>query len=225
MNLWLGISVVFAITDWWAVIKKNKRLEYLAKPATLFTLTLWFAIFSLGEGDQMRTVFLTGLAFSLLGDIFLMLPERHFLKGLIAFLLAHVAYIFAFNTEGLVVSPLSIAMAGFIVLIAALLLQRIVASLIERGRSSMVAPVSLYALVLSLTLWSASTTLLRADWPRLAGVLAAVGGMLFFISDAAIAWNRFVGPHRGGRIFEMMSYHLAQYALSISVLLAAGVFA
>jgi len=86
----------------------------------------------------------------------------------------------------------------------------------------MIVPVCVYALVLSLTLWSTSTTLLRDDWSLLAGTLAAVGGLLFFISDAAIAWNRFIGPHWGGRLFEIVTYHLAQIGLSIGILMSIG---
>ncbi|NIW49240.1 MAG: lysoplasmalogenase, partial [Gammaproteobacteria bacterium] len=37
--------------------------------------------------------FLIGLALSLAGDIFLMLPDEKFIAGLVSFLLAHLAYI------------------------------------------------------------------------------------------------------------------------------------
>ena len=84
----------------------------------------------------------------------------------------------------------------------------------------MIAPVIAYAIVLSLTFWSAANTTSRPDWPPLAGFLALLGGALFFFSDAAIAWNRFVGPHPGGRLFEMITYHLAQISLSLAVLMA-----
>ncbi len=86
----------------------------------------------------------------------------------------------------------------------------------------MIAPFIAYAIVLGLTLWSATTTTMRPEWSLLAASFAAIGGSLFFVSDAAIAWNRFVGPHPGGRIFEMVTYHLAQYGLSIGLLTSMG---
>jgi hypothetical protein len=76
-----------------------------------------------------------------------------------------------------------------------------------------------YGFLLGLTLWSTSNTLLRPEWPRVAGWLTTVGGTLFFISDTALAWNRFIGPHVGGRTFEMIAYHLAQFSLSAGVLM------
>lgn len=45
-------------------------------------------------------IFLLALLFSLLGDIFLMLPRERFLAGLGAFLLAHLAYGWGFLGSG-----------------------------------------------------------------------------------------------------------------------------
>jgi uncharacterized membrane protein YhhN len=94
-----------------------------------------------------------------------------------------------------------------------------VESLRASGKTSMMAPVIIYAVVLALSLWAAATRMLHPDWRPIAGWLAAIGGTLFYISDAAIAWNRFVGPHPGGRLFEMITYHLAQFVLSMGVLM------
>ena len=126
----------------------------------------------------------------------------------------------AFNLAGPVLNWSSLLIAIVVTFIAVLILRRLVFSMRTAGRTALITPVVIYAFFLGLTLWSATTTLLRPEWPRVAGWLAAVGGALFFTSDAAIAWNRFVGPHRGGRIFEMISYHLAQLALSAGVLVA-----
>ena len=44
-----------------------------------------------------KILVLAGLAFSLLGDVALMFPEKWFTAGLVAFLTAHVFYILAFK--------------------------------------------------------------------------------------------------------------------------------
>lgn len=223
MTILFGITAAFALTDWYAVSKRNKKLEYLAKPATLLFLIVWFGCHLPKPIPSIGVWFGLGLVFSLAGDIFLMLPGDHFLKGLISFLIAHIAYIIAFNLQGAVFELLSILLAIGIVIIAGVIMRRIILALKTKGRSSMIVPLVVYAVVLSLTFWSAATTLLRATWPTLAGWLAAVGGALFFLSDSAIAWNRFVGPHLGGRLMEMVMYHLAQICLSGGVLIALGV--
>ena len=220
MTILLVACLVFAFLNWIAVAIDHRRLEYLAKPATLIFLILWFGTRLPSSQPALGMWFLTGLMFSLAGDVFLMLPGNHFLKGLVAFLLAHVAYIIAFNLTGLVISMQSLWIALAIILVAGIIMRRLVTSLRTSGRTSMIAPVIAYAIVLSLTFWSAANTTLRPDWPPLAGFLAVLGGALFFFSDAAIAWNRFVGPHPGGRLFEMITYHLAQISLSLAVLMA-----
>ncbi len=218
----LLISACIAIVDWIAVARQNRTLEIAAKPATLLALCIWFASYPTAMSSTVGVLFLLGLVFSLLGDIFLLFAEAHFLKGLIAFLLAHLLYVAAFNSAGLILTPPAILLAVPTVIAALLILRRLIASLKERGNEAMIVPVSVYALVLSLTLWSASTTLFRDDWSLLAGALAAGGGILFFVSDAAIAWNRFVGPHWGGRLFEIVTYHLAQIGLSAGILISIG---
>jgi hypothetical protein len=63
-------------------------------------------------------------------------------------------------------------------------------------------------------------TLFRADWPSpLAAALAALGAMLFFYSDAILAWIKFVAPVKNGRLMNMITYHLGQIALIAGVLI------
>jgi uncharacterized membrane protein YhhN len=225
MIVLLILSIVFAVIDWIAVIRENRRLEYVAKPATLLLLCIWFGAEAMTTSPipKLALWFLIGLVFSLGGDVFLMLPGNHFIKGLLSFLVAHIAYVVAFNLGGFILNTTSLAIALLIVIVAALILRRLIASLREKGRGSLVGPIVVYAVVLCLTLWSTVTTTLRPEWLPYAGWIAMAGGVLFFTSDVANAWNRFVGPHFGGRIFEMVTYHLAQYALSIGVLLSLGV--
>ncbi len=223
MTLLLIISVCIAIVDWIAVAGQKRTLEIIAKPAALLALCIWFASYPAALDSTIGVLFLIGLVFSLLGDIFLLYADQHFLKGLIAFLLAHLLYIVAFNFSRPILTLPALLIAVPIAIVALLILRRLIASLKETGQESMIVPVCVYALVLSLTLWSTSTTLLRDDWSLLAGALAAVGGVLFFASDAAIAWNRFIGPHWGGRLFEIVTYHLAQIGLSAGILISIGV--
>jgi uncharacterized membrane protein YhhN len=50
------------------------------------------------------------------------------------------------------------------------------------------------------------------------GTLAAAGAATFMASDAMIAWNRFVRPFPGARVAIIVTYHLAQAALVVSLL-------
>src|SRR2546429_181568 len=78
---------VFALLDWLAVSRGIRALEYVAKPATLLSLLAYAAF---GHASPWLVA---ALVFSLLGDIFLLLPAGLFLARLGAFLVAHLAYI------------------------------------------------------------------------------------------------------------------------------------
>ena len=51
----------------------------------------------------------------------------------------------------------------------------------------------------------------------LANRVGVVGASLFFASDALIAWNRFIGETRQGALAIIITYHLAQVGLVLSL--------
>jgi uncharacterized membrane protein YhhN len=216
------LSALFAVTDWFAVLTRRRRLELAAKPLTLLFLIGWYATSLPQSAPAFALWFMVGLLFSLAGDVFLLFSATQFLKGLVAFLLAHLMYIAVFNAGGWLFSLPGMLIALGIAGIAVLIMRPIVQSMRADGRSGMIAPVSLYAVVLGATLWSTWVTLLKPDWSALAAGLVAVGGTLFFVSDTALAWNRFVRPGSGNRALEMITYHLAQFSLTVGVLVAIG---
>ncbi|MGD8604982.1 MAG: lysoplasmalogenase [Anaerolineales bacterium] len=219
--IFLILAIAFAAADWYAVSVGFKRLEYVAKPAAMLFLILWYATRFTVPSQQML-VFLLALALSLCGDIFLMWPTDEFIKGLASFLLAQISYIVAFNYFGVVVTPVTIGFALLVAVAAYLVLRRILAALRASGKSALVIPIIAYAAVLSGMLWSAMSNMVRPGWTFTYGLISAVGAGLFFASDISIAWNRFVGPTRGGRLFEMVAYHLAQFLMSLALLLTVG---
>jgi uncharacterized membrane protein YhhN len=47
--------------------------------------------------------------------------------------------------------------------------------------------------------------------------VALAGAVSFYASDAMIAWGRFLRPIPHGRLAVMVTYHLAQLALVVSL--------
>jgi len=222
MTVALGISLAFAIIEWVAIAIDRRAWEYVAKPATMVFLILWYVMRSGLKAPFPAWAFAAGLVLSLAGDTFLILPSDPFLLGLVSFLLAHIAYIAALNAQGLLVTFPTLAIAGAIAMVAIWLVGEIRHSLLAKGKASLIPPVAVYAFFLALMLWSALAALFRPGWPPVAAWLIAVGGVLFFVSDALLAWNRFVASLWHGRVFVMVTYHLAQYALAAGMLLALG---
>jgi uncharacterized membrane protein YhhN len=220
---WLFIIAgLFAVLNWYAVSISNKQIEYFAKPATLMTLLVAYALQLTSPPQWWDLVFGLGLLFSLVGDIFLMSSKDPFVKALISFLLAHSAYIVVFNREGLNLNTATILVATAIALIAVPVIASIVSALKRAQRNPLVIPVIVYGFALGLMFWSSASTLYRPGWNQLSAGLAALGGAAFSISDSILTWDRFVKPIRSAPLLTMFTYHIAQFALTFGVLLHGG---
>jgi alkenylglycerophosphocholine hydrolase len=218
----LIIILAVAVVDWVAVARGWRKVELIAKPATLVALFLFLlsGLVVIGFGSLPLIFFGVGLLFCLAGDIFLMLSDRWFLPGLAAFLLGHVAYIIGFNLPLPDVSPVwSIGIAIILAITAGRVLRRILIGLKAKGLQRMAGPVVLYGIVITVMLLSALLTLFRLDWNRWAGLLAFIGAFLFYLSDVILALNKFVAPIKNGRLANMIAYHLGQIALITGVFL------
>jgi alkenylglycerophosphocholine/alkenylglycerophosphoethanolamine hydrolase len=216
-----------AVTDWLAVARGWKKIEYLAKPATMVILLGYLALAG-GFGATPLICFGLGLFFSLTGDVFLMISfyrfsNRWFVPGLAAFLLAHVAYIIGLNTPFGGASPVwAIGIGIVLALTAARVLRRILAGVREKGLRRMVVPVLAYGMVITLMLLSAILTLYRVDWKASASGLVSLGAILFYFSDIILAWDKFVKPVKNGRVLNMAAYHLGQISLIAGVVIQFG---
>lgn len=210
----LPLSV--AAIDWFAVSRKNRSLEYFLKPGVMLALLLCLGL--LGSRNIFLVWFGLGLALSLVGDIFLMLPRERFTAGLVAFLLAHIAYVIGLNPT---LPPLNIAsllVCALVVLVAAQFYRRISAGLSGRGLSRLKPPVVAYMIVISLMVISALLTLLRTGWSPLSAMLFSAGALLFLLSDILLAWDHFVGRLGFGRTPRMVAYHLGQILITLGAL-------
>ena len=221
-----GFILIFlvAATNWLAVAKGWKTVEYIAKPVTMILLFGWLAFVG-GFGSVPLVCFGLGIFFSLIGDVFLMFsfyrfPDRWFVPGLAAFLLAHVAYIVGLNNPLPQVAPLwSMGLALILALATAWVLRRIVTGIRQKGLPRLVAPVVVYGMVITIMLLSALLTLYRNDWTTSAPGLVGAGAILFYSSDVVLAWNKFVTPIKNGRLLNMILYHLGQFALMAGIML------
>ena len=204
--LLLAMALVVAVGDWVAVAHGNKPLEYLCKPLTMVALIATAMALDV-DGTDVRTWFVAALVLCLLGDVFLMLPSDRFVLGLAAFLLGHVAYVIGMHVDGVVITRFGVGIV--VVVIAMALIGRPIVAAVRAGpEPDLTAPVVAYMGVISLMVASAIGT---------GHPLAVAGAASFYASDALIAWNRFVRdtPHAGVAI--MVTYHLAQIGLVLSL--------
>lgn len=186
----------------------RRRLHLLTKPlATALLLAL--ALVAPAGTARYGLWIGAGLALSLAGDVFLLFPTR-FLAGLVAFLLAHLAYLAAL-LPGAQLTP-------WVVLVAPLGVLVYLRVAPHRGRLRL--PVALYtAVILSVV----AVAGLRTLAPGEAGAWLAAGGILLFaVSDTLLAYQRFRRELPWGHGWVLSSYYLGQGLIALSVWWRAG---
>ncbi|NJD59775.1 MAG: hypothetical protein C3F13_05840 [Anaerolineales bacterium] len=216
----LIIALVLAVLNWVAVEKHWKTLEYFAKPGTMLAL-LWWIGQSAGWGGSMLW-FTLGAVFCLGGDVFLMLPEKYFILGLISFLIGHICYVVGFNNSAPYINLLGIVLIVALAIYLGWLYPKLAAGLAEKEKAALKIPVLVYSLVISLMVYSAVLTWTRPGWPMFAALSASIGAVLFFASDSILAWDRFIKRFAHARLLTMITYHLGQIGIILSAILYAG---
>ena len=196
-----------AFADWVAVANDHRRVEYVCKPLTMVLLIATALALDVSS-TVVLVAFVTALVFSLVGDVFLMLPgERWFVFGLGAFLVGHLAYVVGLWCQGLTLAAflVGLLLVGVAMLVLGL---RIVRAVSRGDEPELVVPVAVYIGVISLMVASAIGT---------RNPFAIIGASLFYTSDALIAWNKFVKAYPWGRVAVMISYHVGQIGLVLSL--------
>lgn len=184
-------------------------LHIMTKPLIMSSLAFYY-FFTVEKVDRSGVVLLA-IVFSFAGDLLLMNPG-YFIPGLLAFLVAHVFYIFAYrqhrsdeSTDALrgvhrirLAFPIVLAGAGLIVILY---------PAIEEYR----IPVIVYALVITIMALSALSrfgrTTTESFW------LVFGGAILFMISDSLIAIDKFLMPVAQGGFFILLTYAAAQFMI------------
>jgi uncharacterized membrane protein YhhN len=205
-----AVGAVFAVGNWTAKARSNRALEYLCKPATLVALIAAAgALDPAVDAHTRRAWFVAALVCSLAGDVLLMLPKDLFVPGLAAFLVGHVCYVVGLWTHG----PTAVALVVAIVVVIAVVAplgRRILTSVAQAGEpGGLRGAVAGYMVVISAMLASALAS---------GNLLAAVGATLFVASDSMIAWDRFVRRFAWAPVAIMVTYHLGQAGLVLSLL-------
>ncbi|KKD61523.1 hypothetical protein RN22_05210 [Grimontia sp. AD028] len=180
---------------------------YLFKPLTI-ALMMLIGMMG-GEASSYTYLILAGLAFSLVGDIFLMLPKDRFIPGLSSFLVAHILYSVAFwqQFEGPMVWWLPSLIGAASVIVFLLLLPNL---------GPLLIPVGLYIAVIAQMAWGAGEFWMNAQTQVAAHAFG--GALLFMVSDTVLAFDRFKGPFKTSVLLIMSTYFCAQGLITLSIL-------
>lgn len=188
-------------------------LAAAAKAAT--TILIIVFAWRRGGGDLYSRSILFGLLASLAGDVFLLWPQRGSVPGLVSFLIAHLAYLFAFSgglRRGPAIAP-TLGYAAFSIVVLGLLWRSI--------PDALHGPVAVYVAALAAMAALAASMAMRAKRraPAYASYsqAAAIGAGLFVISDATLAINKFAGPLPLASVWVLTTYWFAQWLIASSI--------
>ncbi len=179
-------------------------LEWIAKPiaSTCFVAA---AIHADALDTRFGTILTIGLVLAWWGDV-LLIPKskRAFLAGLGAFLLGHVGYAVAFAARG--VDPVATAVALAASAVVAVPVGRWLLPSVE---PAMKLPVLAYMTVISSMVGLAIGTVVAHG-----NAWIAVGAIAFYLSDLAVAREKFVSPGWRNRLWGLPLYYGAQLVLA-----------
>jgi len=183
----------------------NRRLVRVGKPVASLCFVA-VGVLQLRSGAGFGVLMLAALVLSLVGDV-LLIGTRSFPVGLVAFLAAHGAYAAAFAAlrplGAWPVAPLlAIAAASGLALVW-----------LWPYLAGMRLPVAAYVGVMSVMVWGA----VAVTGGGAAPTRLAVGALLFYVSDLAVARHRFVAPGFANRAWGLPAYYLGQMLLASCV--------
>lgn len=220
---WLGVAAVGAAVTIGAQLTGHWTLHAAFKPATTIAIWVW-ARSREGDVPARRHWVEVGLALSLAGDVALMWPQG-FIAGLVAFLLAHLAYIVAFTRGGVGFARHKLPFVAYGAIAAAVL--SVLWPHIDAGSK---VPVLVYVVCLAcmaaqaLAWWlSARSAHDRAATPAASpapasfAARAAIGGVVFMVSDASLAINKFMQPIPASPLVVLSTYWIAQALIAGSL--------
>lgn len=203
----LALAGAAAAANWWARWNRHQRGEWVTKP--LVTVLVVVAALSVDPASEaQRAWFVAGLVLCLAGDVFLMLPKEQFVAGLGSFLFGHLAFIAGFVARG----PNLVRAGRFVAITTiALLVAGVVPTVlagVRRNHPQLVIPVMAYILVIMAMLAMAGVR---------GGIWGLAGAISFAVSDAMLAWDRFVAAAAWRPVAVMVTYHAALAGLVLSL--------
>ena len=218
----LSLYFIVAILHLVFIYLSNEYGIYATKPMLMAILAWWFYLKTKASKKLPLKYFLSGIIFSMFGDILLMFKgEDFFLFGLVSFLIAHIFYIIwfvkypGFKDGAIAQKPIK-SIPFLLYLIA-------IVSTLWGNLGDMKMPVIVYSTVITFMAICAANMKNRVNPEAFIPVVG--GAILFVISDSIIAISKFNStdfPENVNRTMIMSSYIAGQYLLAIGSYKAIG---
>uniref|UniRef100_A0A1B6CW54 lysoplasmalogenase n=1 Tax=Clastoptera arizonana TaxID=38151 RepID=A0A1B6CW54_9HEMI len=191
-------------------VERPSCFAMLIKCLPIISLIIFVLLHGMSLGDEYafsrRIMF--GLAFSCVGDAFLVWPQ-YFVHGMGAFGIAQIMYTSAFGF-----APLNATLGAILYFLCGLM----VAVLLPGLNGILLIGVPLYSMLLVTTVWRAIARVQFFKelwtWTKLC---SCIGGIMWALSDALIGFSHFYQPILYSQAIIMVTYYAAQLGIALSV--------
>lgn len=204
IRLILTLFIIVSIVDIFSILNNQLFIRYFSKPLLMLSLiALYYA-----SVKKVNKLYIVGLFFSFLGDVFLLNNGKmYFMLGLVSFLLAHIIYIKITTSfiKTKSISKITIAILPFLIFIIVLL------SVLKSHLGELLIPVIIYGIVISV--FGIVATLNYITNKSKANLWLFFGALFFIASDSMLAINKFYQPKEIYAVLIMLTYIIAQFLI------------
>lgn len=196
--------LLITIIDIFAILNNETQIRYFSKPLLMLSLMLLYCV----SVNKVNKLYLAGLFFSFLGDVFLLSDgKNYFMFGLVSFLIAHLMYIKMtinfIKTKSTTKTLLSIT--PFLIYVLGLLF------LLKNHLGGMLIPVIIYGIVIAT--FGVTATLNYYSKKNTSNFWLFLGALFFISSDSILAINKFYQTKDLYPILIMLTYIVAQFLI------------
>ncbi len=182
------------------------ELRMITKPLIMISLGIYYFL----HGQSFDILFFLAIVAAFFGDLFLMWEgQMFFIFGLGSFLLMQILYTIVFQRDRGELSQQDILGSIVVMIFGGLMLY----VLLPNVEQSLFFPVIIYTVAISIMVISA---LLRKKVTR-TFLPILLGAVLFMISDALLAYGKFVQTFDYNTLLVMLTYMAAQYLIVVNM--------
>jgi uncharacterized membrane protein YhhN len=203
----IGLVCVGGLSALYASRRNTRWLYALAKGVAAGGF-VWVALASGLPRNPSSGLLVVGLVLAAAGDVALAFRQTEaFLVGMGAFAVTHICYALAFVFRG-IAAP-AVLLSGVLVTGVAIAAWRWIRSHLPRH---MAVPIALY-----MVLGGLMVTLAWGSFGAGSPVRVALGASAFYLSDLAVARERFVSRSPNDKLWGLPLYYLGQTLIALSV--------
>ena len=206
MVILLLVSVVNII----GAEKRILKITWVTKPLLIPLIIIIYSI----DNPAINWWLIVGLIFGMGGDV-LLIGHKKFLLGLVSFLFGHIVYIIVFL--GTINSFTAFELWYILLILPYAIIAIFIFKNLKEDLGKMFIPTLVYMLIIMFM--SLSALLIALMVTITGGWITYFGSILFVLSDAILAWNKFHKKVAHAQFWILSTYIIGQFLIALGFML------